>query len=163
MPDTAQKQILDKIEERLGNISEANGYSATPTKIERARLKPLKDYDLPAINYYAINDDRTGAGAGYEERSLGIIIEYYEATRDRNFVDVAYSLAADVWSALWRDVSAPAISDDPSHALGNLVTTLLLESITPQIGEGQAPFCGAVLQVSVLYKRLPDTPFVIVN
>ena len=46
----AQLIILDEIKARLGNLSIANGYrfDIEPTSIDRARLEPFKNGDLPA-------------------------------------------------------------------------------------------------------------------
>ncbi len=159
---TIQQQILDEIGARLALIDTVSGYHTTAMKIERARLTPFKDYDLPAINYWPDLDQRRGGGGGFEERSLTVLIEIHDKTRDRPFSDVAGELASDVWIALWRATTAGSVSDQPSSALGGLVTSIQLNAVQPEIGEGQSPFCGALLNITTIYKRRPDAPFTIV-
>jgi len=154
-------QIMDAVGARLANISEVNGYNTTQKKIERATLSPFKSGDIPALNYWYDADTRTNAGGGFEERSVDVLIEYHAKNRDRPFTDVAAELAADVWVALWRDVSAPAVTDPVSSKLGDLVSGMLLQEAQPQIGEGQTPYCGVLMRVSITYKRRPENPFVV--
>ena len=163
MSDTIQQQILDEVGARLALIDAASGYHTTPIKIERARLTPFHDYDLPAINYWPDIDERRGAGGGWEERALTLLVEIHDKTRDRPFSDVSSELASDIWISLWRATDAGAVIDQPSSALGGLVSGVLLQAVQPEIGEGQAPFCGALLNITILYKRRPDAPFQIVT
>ena len=163
MSDTIHKQILDEIGARLALIKESTGYHTTVAKLERARLTPFQDYDLPAINYWPDLDERRNAGGGFEERELTVLVEYHDKTRDRPFSDVASELASDIWIALWRATTAGAVSDQPSSALGGLVSGVLLRAVQPEIGEGQTPFCGTLLNITILYKRRPDAPFSIVT
>lgn len=161
MPDTIQKQILDVMDARLRLPSVVNGYSVTIAKVERARLTPFKDYDLPAVNYWPESDIKVSAGGGYEVRQMKVLIEVHDATRDQPFTDVAMGMANDLWIALWRDVAAGAVADPISPSLGGLVSGIYLETVTPEVGEGQTPFCGALLEITVEYRRRPDAPFVI--
>jgi hypothetical protein len=154
MTSPVQLQILDVIGERLA-------LSPNIAKVERARVIPFRDFDLPAVNYWADGDRLIERGGGWEERELSILIDARTKTRDRPFVDVAFELGADLWVALWRDTAAPAVADTPSPALGGIVTTLRLDGLTPMIGEGQAPFCGVVLAVTAAYKLRPSDPFVL--
>lgn len=163
MSTPAQTQILDAIAARLALIATANGYATTAGKIERARLGPFRSGDLPAINYWPGEDVRSAAGAGWEERQVTVFLEYYERTRDRPFSDVAAELAGDVWVALWRSAAAPAVSDSPTQALGGLVSAMVLERVTPALGEGQAPYCAALLEVVITYRRKPSTPHTILT
>jgi hypothetical protein len=121
-------------------------------------VTPFRDFDLPAVNYWADQDVLAKSGAGWEERELSVLIDARSKTRDRPFVDVVFEVADDLWTALWRDPASPAVIDIPSPALGGLVKHLSLDSITPAIGEGQAPFCGALLRVAVRYRVRPGQP-----
>jgi hypothetical protein len=51
------------------------------------------------------------------------------------------------------------VADQPSLALGGLVTRVALTTSTPIIGSGQKPFCGALLEYAVTYRRKPEDPF----
>jgi hypothetical protein len=161
MPTAVQTQILDLIAARLAIITEANSYSFTVTDIKRASMTPFQKQDLPAINYWAGADELVRMDYGMEVRRLPVFIESHDITRDRPFVDVAFEIAGDIWTALWRDVLAPTPTDNPSAALGGKVDSIVLESIQPLIGEGQSPYCGVLIQITVNYKRRPDAPFII--
>lgn len=159
MPTPIQTQILDVVELRLANVTTANGYSTTVKKISRARLTPFVSGDLPAINFWGGIDIKLSGGGGFDERQLKLLVEYHAKTRDRTFSEVSAELAADVWLSLWRDPSAPAVSDTTSPKLGDLVSSISLNTITPEIGEGQAPWCGALLEIDILYIQSPHDPF----
>ena len=154
---------MDKIGERLAQISTDKGYFTTIRKIERARLTPFDGYDLPALNYWPDIDVKNSAGGGYEDREFTVFVEYHDKTRDRPFSDVSDELAADVEVALYRDVLAGDVTDQPSYALGGLVTGLSVEATQPEIGAGQTPFLGVLLNLTITYKRRPDAPFQIVT
>lgn len=154
-------QILDAIEARLNKLSTARGYGVTPQKLLRANLTPWTVGDLPAINLWSGIDERVGAAYGLEQRRLSCFIEYHTLTRDSPFVDVAARLGADITVAINRATSAPLVADNPSTALGGLVSQVTVDSITPQIGEGQAPWCGVLVSLSVYYSCRPEDPFTI--
>jgi hypothetical protein len=156
-------QILNEIGARLALMDIAAGYFTTVNKIDRARLEPFNGYDLPALNYWADIDTRIESGGGYEEREFRVLIEYHDKTRDRPFCDVSDELAADVEIALYRSPAAGTVADNPSHALGGLVTGLFVDATQPEIGAGQTPFLGVILNLSITYKRRPDEPFTIVT
>lgn len=156
-------QIMDAVGPRLANITEANGYATTVQKIKRAMLTPFKPHDIPAINYWWDTDNLESTGNGFEKRRMDVLIEYHAKTRDEPFTDVAARLAADVWVALWRDTASPAVADPVSAHLGGIVSGMRLTDMEPQIGQGQTPYCGVLLRVSVTYKRRPENPFVLVT
>jgi hypothetical protein len=161
---TPQTQILDVIGARLANITIANGYSVTVQKLERARIKPFKNGDLPFINYYFIGDELANTlNTQFEERSLSCVIEFYDITRDKIFSDVASELMMDVKIAIDRDTAAPLVSDLPSFKLGGLVSKLECSSMSPVIGDGQSPYCGSIINLSTNYKVKRDTPFTILD
>lgn len=156
-------QIINEIGARLALINKSKGYFTTVNKVDRARLEPFQGYDLPAINYWPDIDVLDGAGGGYEDRELTVFIEYHDKTRDRPFSDVADELSADVEIALYRKITAGAVSDQPSSSLGGLVTGVRVQASQPEIGQGQVPFLGVILNLTVSYKRRPDAPFSIVT
>lgn len=158
-----QLVILDKISERLNLISTTNEFSFTAKKIKRASLKPFIAGDLPAINYWSGVDGLTGKDNGMETRELPITIEAHDKTRDEPFTDVAYKLAADLITAIFRDTTAPKISDPASLSLGGLVSSVTVNSITPTISEGQKPWCGVVVDLTVTYNMKVSDVFNIIN
>lgn len=159
---TVQSRILDAIAARLALMSVANGYLRSVQKIERATLTPFKTDDLPACNYWPGVDVQTGKGAGWVDRELTVVIEYYTRTRDLPFTDVAFELALDVGMALLRAPSAPLPDDNPDMTLGSLVRSMQLQTITPQIGEGQTPWCGAAMSYSIGYRVAANDPSLLI-
>ena len=109
MPDTpAVTAILDVVEARMGNISTGNGYNYTPGQIERAKLTPWRDIDLPAINIWSSNVISERDSYGGDEREIVLSIEMHEANRDESFQDVAELLAWDIVTAINRRTNATA-------------------------------------------------------
>lgn len=156
-------QILDEIGARLALIDEASGYFTTVKKIERGKLDPFDGYDLPALNYWSGLDSVVASGGGYDDCEFSVLIEYHDKTRDRPFTDVSAELAADVQNALFRATGAGTIADLPSFALGGLVTGIKVQTKEPEIGTGQKPFLGTLLNCTVTYKRKPSDPFTIIT
>jgi len=159
-----QTQILDVVGERLKNITEANGYFTTLQKIERANLEPFKNQDMPAINYHMADDNLVKPiNTAQHERVISVLIEYYTLTRDRIFTDIANELYADIAIALERDVSAPLVADQVSIRLGKIVARLEFETMTPAIGNGQSPYCGAIVLVRITYWVDRHDPFTLID
>jgi len=157
-------QILDEIELRLGNISVANGYFLDIEKLERARLTPLKNSDMPAITFYSGVNELREFKYGLDFRSVNVVVECYTMTRDSNFNDLSQLLASDLEVALHRDTSAPTVTDDVSTALGGLVEQLIINSATPVMGENnKSPYCGAVLSLQVNYKVKKGDPYTLID
>lgn len=144
--------ILDEIGTRLKNITLANGYRMDLLKISRSRLKPFKNGDLPAVNYWPSRDQLDSKTGSSETRLLPVTMEVYSTTRDEPFVDVAIRLGNDIAVALTRATSAPKVTDQLSRSLGGLVNSLVIDSITPFIGEGQSPWCGAIVEINIKFK-----------
>ena len=143
MPTPTQTQILDTIGQRLALLTAANGYTIDVGDIRRASLQPFQKADLPAANYWAGTDELDRMDYGMEVRKLPVFIECHDTTRDKPFVDVAFEIGVDIWTALWRDPAAPTPADQPSAALGGTVDTIVLESMQPLIDNSQKPWCFA--------------------
>jgi len=159
-----QTQILDKIEERLNNITITNEYFHDLLKLKRASLEPFQNDEMPAINFYSTGDVlEKKMNSGIRQRVMSIIIEFYTKTRDEVFVDVSNKLSADILIALERDVSAPAVSDAVSHSLGGIVSQLEEAEVTPAIGSGQTPYCGVIVVLNVTYRVNRHDPFTLIN
>lgn len=149
-------RILDEVEARLKRITTANGYRRSLAGVRRATLTGFQSADLPMVNFWTGTDAIESRGAGFTTRRMALLVEAYDLTRDRPFVDVVNELAEDVTIALHRAGAAPKRTDSPEPTLSGLITSLQLETVTPQIGEGQAPWCGALLTFSALYKTRND-------
>lgn len=163
MTTPVQVSILDAVENRLKSIKTANGYNTTANRIRRATLTPFREDDLPAINYWPGLDRRLSQGAGWVERELLLAVEYYDRTRDRPFSDVALELASDIALAMIRAPASPLPADQPEFTLGGLVRSTQLVTATPQIGEGQAPWCGVAIEYALAYRVSASNPFVLVS
>jgi hypothetical protein len=64
---------------------------------------------------------------------------------------VAEKLAADVVTALSRSDKNPKVSDDPSFNLGDTVSDVIFNGYDYEIGEGQKPWCGALLSFTIKF------------
>lgn len=144
-------QILDLIGARLANITTANGYAVDVRKIERGRMKPWSGHDLPAINYWPAALSNAEKNHRHDMRTLSVMIEIHSLTRDSAFAEVADWLAGDVLTAINRAPASPKVSDAPSPNLGNTVSDMIFEGYDYEISEGQAPWCGAMVRLSVRY------------
>lgn len=160
MATPVETQILDFVAERLALISSANGYFTDVELIERARLTPLQNSDMPAINYYSTKSTLVKKLTnGVREKQLTVMVEYYTFNRDEIFTDVANKLAADVLIALERDTSAPSVSDTVSYALGGKVSAVDMEEYTPVLGSGTTPYSGAIILINIIYRVNRYNPF----
>lgn len=151
-----QLTILDEIQARLENLTEANGYRYTvyPQTVVRAKLEPFKNGDLPAINYVTGTDTLIEKVFKHELRELPLVVEAYTKTRDDPFINISSTLGNDVIATLFRKTSAPLKSDPVDLKLGGLVDSLIVQAITPVIAQGQAPWCGVLLDCVIQYKVL---------
>jgi hypothetical protein len=164
MPTPAPTQILDEIGDRLGNISSANGYFYDLIKLDRGRLEPFRNQDMPGINYYTVGDVLSKKmHQGVRERIMSVVIEFYTTTRDRVFLDIANELNSDITIALERKPSLPKVSDMVSASLGGLVVELEMLENTPAIGKGQNPYCGSIYALNITYRVNRYDPFKLIN
>ena len=145
------KTYLDVIDARLKLITTTNGYATTVKRVERARLKPFKGYDLPAINYWPVNLSNNTDQYGMDTRESAIFIEMHSKTRDEPFTDICDVLAKDLVTALNRAPAAPKVSDDESIDLGGVVDGFDFQGFEYQIANGQTPFCGILAQFTMKY------------
>lgn len=151
----AVNTILTEIGARLGNITTANGYNYTFKKIEEARLEPFVGYDLPAANYWLTNVSNERTVYNDDNRNVELVIEAFSMTRDEAFTRVVSKLAADVVTALTRSTSAPAVTDTANYNLNETVSDFIFEGYDYEIGEGQKPWCAAMLRFSIKYQTDP--------
>lgn len=144
--------IMTEVGARLGNITTGNGYNTTAAKIDLARLRPFQGHDLPAINYWPTKLDSEKNKYGGDSRIIHLFVEYHSKTRDEPFTTLAEKLAADVVHGLNRATGAPQVSDDISPNLGGTVTDIRFLGYDYIIGEGQKPWCGALIQFEIVYQ-----------
>ncbi len=143
--------IMDLVESRLALITEVNGYNYTITNIKRSKLTPWVSDDLPGLNYWSTGLGNNESDYGGDERQIPLFIEAHTKTHDEAFLDVASKLAEDIITALNRAPSAPLVSDDPSYNLGEVVSDLSFDGYDHEIGQGQEPWCGVLVRVTIKY------------
>jgi hypothetical protein len=151
MADPINKTYLDKIDARLKLITTTNEYANTIKRVERARLKPFKGYDLPAINYWPVNLANSTDQYGMDTRENIIFVEAHTKTRDEPFTDICDVLAKDIVTALNRAPANPKVSDSESIDLGGVVENFNFLGFEYQIANGQTPFCGILAQFLMRY------------
>jgi len=158
---TSQEQILDKIEERLRLIKAGNGYQNTIDRFKRERVTEFGGKDIPVCFYHGESDVKQEDEYGRNKRRLYVPITTFVRSRDYSYTDLAFQVASDIWIALNRDKTAPAVTDVVSPDLGGLVSSLSIDEITPIIGQGQSPYCGVlVIALANYFSDLYD-PFTI--
>lgn len=148
----AHLTIIDEIGARLGNVKKVNGYANDFKVIRRATTKPFVHGDLPAVNYWPTEDEYIDKEYQLVKRLLHVNVEAYAKTRDLPFTDIALELSNDICIALFRDTSTPNVTDVESRSLGLMVDFLIINTITPILGEGQAPWCGVLIELSINYR-----------
>jgi len=144
--------IINECHNRLSNnITTANGYSCTVAKCEKARLKPFKPFHLPAVNIWCTTSNSSDGQYNLDSRTLSIYVEIHSITRETPFIELAAELAADVVTALSRKTTAPKVSDDSDLNLNDIVDDLNYDGYDYEIGEGQAPWCAALVRLTANY------------
>lgn len=148
--------ILDELEARLNNIKTANGYRRTVAGVRRATMTGLQGFDLPFVNFWSGVREQVASGHGWREWRWAIYVEVYDLARDRPFIDVASEIDDDVQIAIHRASTAPLVTDRPEQSMGGMLTSLIMQTSTPQIGEGQDPWCGSLITLSAQFKTRND-------
>jgi len=148
--------ILDELEARLKSIKRSNGYRRDVAGVQRASMTGLNGHDLPFVNFWIGVREQVSAGHGWREWRHAIYVEIYDLTRDRPFIDVSAEIDDDVQIAIHRASDAPGVEDRPEQSFGGMVTSMIMQTSTPQIGEGQDPWCGSLLTLNCTYKTRND-------
>ena len=143
--------ILNEIEARMASITILNGYNTDVKKITRGQMEPFKGYDLPAINIWPSNLTADPMAYDQEKRTLPVFIEIHDLTRDEPFSTVAEKLASDIVIAINRATTAKKVSDSVSADLGELVEEVVFKGYDYEIGQGQKPFCGALVRFEIIH------------
>jgi len=112
-------------------------------------MKPFKSHDLVAVNFWAASVGSDNEKYTRDRRTIQVFFEVYDKTKDDPFMDICDLLAADLVTGLNRTTSAPAVSDNESPELGELVDKFIFNGYDYQIGEGQSPWCGILARFTV--------------
>lgn len=145
------KQFFDEVEARISNITINNGYNHDVGRIARARLKPFKGYDLPAVNIWASDLGNSITSYGDDARELSLYVEMHNKTSDEPFIDICDLMAQDLIIALNRATANPTVSDDESPDLGGSCEDFIFIGYDYQVGQGQEPFCAILARFVVKY------------
>jgi hypothetical protein len=164
--DPAEITIYNEIKARAWNIQESNGYQSTVQDVKVSSLTPFKGGDWPKFSFWPTSQSQVDNEYGQEEHTLNIIIGYFDQTRDEPFSYMAAKMKSDVIAAMNRATSydsdsgqGPEIGHALSHDLGGLVSGFTVGRSEPIQDEGEAPWCGVLIEVEIKYKSEMGDPF----
>ena len=167
--DPAETTIYNEIEARAENIRRSNGYHTTVQQVEVSRLTPFTGGDWPKLSFWPTAAQQKDNEYQMEEHTLSIIIGYFDQTRDEPFAHLAAKMKADVVAAMNRATSydsetgvGPEVGHEPSLDLGGLVAGFTINNSEFIINEGQAPFCGVLIEAEIKYNSAMGNPFEII-
>ncbi len=143
--------IRDEVNARLENISVANGYANDITTIEKGKVNPFDNDDLPAINFWKTDDSSESLKYTRQQRTLRIGFECYTLSNDDDIDTISDNFMADLFIALYRDPSAPAVTDDPLPMFADKQFVTSFDLLRPIISQGSQPRVGVFAIVSFTY------------
>ncbi len=144
-------QIREEMNSRLESISVANGYSTDVATIEKGRVSPFDDDDLPAINFWKTDDLAESKKYTRQQRSLRLGIEYYTLSNDDDIDTISDNFMEDLFVSLYRDPSAPLVTDEPTPMFADKSFIMSFDVIRPIISQGSVPRLGVFAIVSCTY------------
>jgi hypothetical protein len=144
-------QIREEVFARLQNITKANGYSTDIACIEKGRVSPFNDDDLPAINFWKTDDVSEAKLYTRDQRTLRMGFEFYTLSNDDDIDTLSDEFMADLFISLYRDPNAPLVTDDPlpMFATKQFITNFSL--MRPIISQGSKPRIGVFAILSFTY------------
>lgn len=159
---SAANQLLDFVLLRLQQMTVANGYTHEFVQIKRATQQPFDLFDdLPAVNYYSSGSIVESRQHSYQHRDLNVVFEAYAKTQDDPFTDVASKLGDELETVLHRTPTSPQPGDANEPFIYNgstAVGEIYIDDVVYAIGEGQSPYCGAVITARIRYQILTGSP-----
>ncbi len=144
-------QIRTEIDLRLKNITLANGYSTDITTIEKGRVNPFDNDDLPAINFWKTDDVSESKKYTRQQRSLRMGFEYYTLSNDDDIDTISDSFMNDLFIAMYRSPSAPLVTDQPSPMFADKNFVVVFDVLRPIISQGSKPRTGVFAIISFNY------------
>lgn len=148
----AETTVIDVLEERLSNnIKKFNGYPIEFKKVTRGQIGGLRSREYPAINFWPVRHAVETTDYGEDRHYLHVLVDARTLTRDESFADLAAQLISSVYTAITRTISSPRTTDLIDHRLGGLAEEVNLYDTGYQIGKGESPWCGAALEIQVIY------------
>ena len=143
--------IRDEIFLRLENISIANGYNNDIATIEKGRVSPFSDDDLPGINFWKTDDLAESKKYTRQQRSLRMGFEMYTLSNDDDIDTISDNFMQDLFIALYRDPSKPLVTDDPLPMFVDKQFVTSFDVLRPIISQGSTPRVGLFAIVSFTY------------
>ena len=157
-----QWQIALEVAARLAIISTGSGYWHQIDTVDIGRADPFEAEEVPcalvSIGADTLIDERSST----ERRELSIQIRAGVERGEISPALTASRLGTDVAIAINRSTTDPAVSDTPSHRLGGIVSGLRVESIAQDIGDAQAAYIGAIVELVVTYQVARGDPFTLI-
>ncbi len=158
---TVWTQIRDQFFGRMKNISIANGYSTNIVSVEKGRINPFDDNDLPGINFWKIDDVANDKTYSRQSRTLRMGVEIYTCSEEDDVDIISDGFMADLIIAAYRSPSNPRVDDDPLPMFHTKQFVLSFDLLRPVISQGAAPRVGVFGIVSFNYAVNNLNPFVL--
>lgn len=117
MPDHARKQI------RAAAVSDLTGLSTTGANVFNARVKPIREQDMPCLNVFLLDENSDWDAQGTMLRTGDLVIEGRTQGGDDLF-DMLDVIAAEVETAIYAET--PALSE-LLHNIGTPRTQIELQ------------------------------------
>jgi len=143
--------IREEINSRLENISIANGYSTDVCTIEKGRVSPFDDDDLPAINFWKTDDLSETKSYTRQQRTLRMGFEFYTLSNDDDIDTISDNFMTDLFIALYRAPSAPLVTDEPIPMFADKNFVMVFDVLRPIISQGSVPRVGLFAIMSFTY------------
>ena len=144
-------QIREEVFLRLGNISKANGYSTDLATIEKGRVSPFDDDDLPGVNFWKTDDSSDGKLYSRQQRTLRMGFEMYTLSNDDDIDIISDEFMSDLFTALYRDPKAPLTTDDPLPMFATKQFVTGFDLLRPIISQVSVPRLGVFAILSFTY------------
>ena len=144
-------QIREEIFARLQSISVANGYSTDITTIEKGKVNPFDNDDLPAINFWKTDDIAEDKKYTRQQRSLRMGFEYYTLSNDDDIDTLSDGFMNDLFISLYRDPAFPSVNDDPLPMFADKNFSMSIDVLRPIISQGSTPRMGVFSIISFTY------------
>lgn len=144
-------QIREEYYERLKNISTTNGYSTDIIKVEKGRVNPFEDSDLPGVNFWKTDDVANDKTYTRQSRTLRIGIEIYTCSEDDDVDVISDGFMSDLLISAYRSPNAPHVEDDPMPMFVDKQFSMSFDLLRPVISQGSAPRVGVFGIISFNY------------
>jgi len=144
-------KIRNEIESRLKNISKRNGYSTNISCIEKGKVDPFNDDDLPALNFWKTDDSPDSKTYTRQKRVLRMGFEFYTLSNDTDIDTISDGFMSDLFLSIYRSPDAPKVTDDPLPMFADKQFVVSFDLLRPIISQGAKPRVGVFAIISFTY------------